>query len=192
MSELAPVAETVDELSMLKTRAKLMGIVFSNNIGVESLKEKIQQKMDGEEVTEPVEKEEAVVNPLEPVQPAKSLRQHMLDENMKLVRIRVTNMDPKKKDLPGEVFTIANEYLGTVRKFVPYGEVTEEGYHVPYCIYQRLEARKFLNIRTTKLPNGQLRTDTNWVREFALEVLPPLTASELKDLAIAQQAAGGT
>lgn len=38
-----------DELSMLKSRARMMGITFSNNISVETLKQKIQEKIDGDE-----------------------------------------------------------------------------------------------------------------------------------------------
>src|SRR5690606_16593664 len=33
-----------DELTLLKQRAKTMGIIFSNNIGLETLKEKIAEK----------------------------------------------------------------------------------------------------------------------------------------------------
>lgn len=126
-----------------------------------------------------------------PVAPKKiSLRQYMINEQMKLVRLRITNLDPKKKDLQGEIMTVANEHLGTVRKFIPFGEVTEEGYHVPYCLYQMMKERRFQNIRTIKGRDGQLRTETNWAPEFALEVLDPLTPQELRDLATAQAAAG--
>lgn len=177
------------ELSLLKSRAKLMGITFSNNIGLEALKEKIEKKMAGE-ADDPVSDETVIApNPLEPEARPMSLRDIIAQDAMKLVRLRITNLDPKKKDLPGEVFTLANEYLGTVRKYIPYGEVTEDGYHVPNCIYERLKARMFQNIRSVKERNGHIRVETNWVREFSLEVLPPLTEKELKQLATAQQAA---
>lgn len=177
-----------DELEMLKTRARVMGITFSNNIGVDSLRKKIEDKVNGDEGST---SEPAVVNPLQPQKatPA-NIRQLLLDENMKLVRLRITNMDPKKKDLPGEIFTVANGYIGTVRKFIPYGEVTEGGYHVPYCIYKQLEKRKFLNIRTTRARNGEIKVDHSWAKEFALEVLPQLTKEELRRLALEQAAAG--
>lgn len=195
--------ENVDELSMLKQRARMMNIPFSNNISVETLKERIQAKMDGEATKdEPLiqlDKPESV-NPFEqaavsntPV-PAKkkSLRQLLIDENMRLVRLRITNLDPKKKDIPGEVFTVANEYLGTVSKFVPFGEHTEGGYHVPYVIYKMMKARKFLNIRTfvNKKNNNQIEVTHQWAQEFALEILEPLTPKELQNLATAQIAAG--
>lgn len=187
------------ELQMLKERAKVMGITHSNNISVEALRQKIEDKMNGKEEAADKDsvKSEATVyaaNPLEgQTAPAKrkTLRQYMQAEQMKLVRVRITNLDPKKKDLPGEIFTVANEVLGTVRKFVPYGEASDNGYHLPYIIYKQLESRRFLNIRTVK----DRRTNTNriestWAKEFALEVLEPLTQKELSQLATAQIAAG--
>ena len=118
------------------------------------------------------------------------LRKQIRDENLKLIRLRITNLDPKKKDLPGEIFTVANSFLGTVRKYVPFGEQTDNGYHVPYCIYKMMRNRKFLSIKVKKL-NGREHIEQQWVREFALDVLPPLTATEIAQLATAQQAAAG-
>ena len=181
-----------DELTMLKQRASMMGIQFSNNIGLETLRKKIEDKMEGRADSDAAPQ----INPLAgetTVQPVKrkTLRQKLYDEQMKLVRIRVTNLDPKKKDLPGEVITVANEHLGTVRKFVPFGEVTDDGYHVPYCIYRFMEKRKFLNIRIVKdRRTGVERVESNWVKEFALEVLPQLTPQQIANLKTAQIAAG--
>lgn len=180
-------SEEVTELSLLKQRASMMGIVFSNNIGIEKLRERVNEKL-----AEEASQEEAV-KPIEAKVKEKSLRQNIIDENMRLIRLRITNLDPKKKDLHGEIITVANEYLGTVRKFVPFGEVTEQGYHVPYCIYKLLKSRKFLNIRTVKNPQDPLKPiiQQSWVNEFALEVLPQLTAEELAKLATIQSASGG-
>ena len=189
-----------DELGMLKQRARMMGITFSNNISVETLKAKIQEKMDGKSDDTPKVDELGDDNPptlQDPEAPApiskETLRQKVKREGMKLVRCRIMNLDPKKKDLPGEIFTVANEYIGTVRKFIPFGEVTENGYHVPQCIFDMMKGRKFLNIRTYKdrRNNNQIRVEQNWAPEFALEVLPPLTKEEIAKLAAAQAAAGG-
>lgn len=210
-------ATQVTELDMLKSRAKLMGIQFSNNIGVDALKAKIEAKLTGE-ANPPAPGPENVGTPPDsnadapetsrdpapvitagsgieaPKPPAKpkSLRQQLMEEQMKLVRVRITNLDPKKKDLPGEIFTVANEYLGTVRKYIPYGEVTDNGYHIPFCLYTALKEREFLNIRTRKdKRTGTPIVESGYVREFALEVLPPLTEKELAQLAASQAAKGG-
>lgn len=196
MSEENPLVENEQpsELDMLKARAKMIGLTYSNNISVETLREKIRTKLEGGSTDDKPDTVE--VNALSPENTPKAktptLREYMVQEQMKLVRLRITNLDPKKKDIPGEIITVANEFLGTVRKYIPFGEVTDSGYHVPYCIYTELEARRFLNIRTVKDP----RTGTNSVqstmaREFALEILPQLTPVELDRLA-ATQAANGT
>ncbi|QEM41173.1 hypothetical protein HYP85_gp093 [Pseudomonas phage Zuri] len=198
-NELSAEEQQVSELDLLKQRATLLGISFSPNIGVETLRERIATKQAELESAQNQESQTTQANPLigqtaqeaeAPVK-TKSLRQHLIDENMKLVRLRITNLDPKKKDLKGEIFTVANEFLGTVRKFVPYGEDTDEGYHVPYCIYKMLDKRKFLEIKTWRnKATGQQEVSQRWVREFSLEVLEPLTEKELATLAAAQAAAG--
>lgn len=186
------VAENVNEIEVLKNRARLMGITFSNNIGLEALKKKVADKMaaDSDDDDNVVQASgEQTPNPLGEIKP-RSLRQALLEDEMRLIRLRITNLDPKKKDLPGEILTVANEYIGTVRKYVPFGEATEDGYHVPNCLYEQLKTRKFLHIRVVKQPNGQERVEHKMVPEFALEVLPPLTKDELRELATAQTAAG--
>lgn len=195
--------DQIDEKASLKLIADQMGITYSNNITVEKLKEKIQEKRDAinnasasTASTKTSGDSSAQVNPLadagtEAV-PEKQLtiRQHMQAEQMRLVRCRITCMDPKKADLTGEIFTVANEYLGTVRKFVPFGEITDNGYHIPYCIYQMMLAREFLQIRTVKKSGGRQETKTAYVREFSIDVLPDLTKEELSRLANMQASRG--
>lgn len=180
--------EMTDEqkLDMLKTRARLLGVNFSNNISVDTLLGKIQAKMAENDGAE----EEEEVNPLSPKQSKQTLLQTQRAEQLKLIRLRITNLDPKKKDLKGEIVTFANEVIGNVRKMVPYGEATDNGFHVPYCLYKVLRNRKFLDIKTFKV-GGQIRVKHSWVREFALEVLDPLTKPEIARLAASQSAAGG-
>ena len=180
-----------DELTVLKQRAKLMNISFSNNISLEKLRQKIADAQEGK-ASEP-EQEEPEVNPLEdkkqaPVKETEAqMRQRIRLEQTRLIRVRIQNLDPKKKDLPGEIITVANEYMGTIRKFVPFGEATDNGYHIPYCIYEFLKNRKFLNIRVS---NKGKKIEQAWVREFAIEELPPLTQEDLDKLAAAQTASG--
>lgn len=180
-----------DELTVLKQRAKLMNISFSNNISLEKLRQKIADAQEGK-ASEP-EQEEPEVNPLEdkkqaPVKETEAqMRQRIRLEQTRLIRVRIQNLDPKKKDLPGEIITVANEYMGTIRKFVPFGEATDNGYHIPYCIYEFLKNRKFLSIRVS---NKGKKIEQAWVREFAIEELPPLTQEDLDKLAAAQTASG--
>lgn len=192
-----------EHLARLKERATLMGIKFSNNIGIEALRERIEAKLNGETVKEPENQDssetattadaeaETAAEGKPKSKPVKSFRQELIEREMKLVRLRITNLDPKKKDLPGEIFTFANEVLGSVRKYIPYGEATDNGYHVPYCIYKQLRDREFVNIRTRKGPRGSITVESGMAREFSLEILPPLTEQEIARLAAQQAAAQG-
>lgn len=208
------------ELDMLKQRATQMGIVFSNNIGLDKLRERVNAKMEG--LPDPEEAPVAPVTPVDPtpvpvapavvtpvaealvINPLTGLpegfdpdaglttRQILMRDQMKLVRVRIANLDPSKKDLSGEILTVANEYIGTVRKFIPFGEATDEGYHVPQCLLSMMQERKFQTIRTIKdRRTGTVRVETGEAREFAIEILEPLSQAEMQQLATAQQAAGG-
>ena len=191
--------QAVDELTLLKERAKVMGIPFSNNISLETLRKRVADKMEGKDEApevnaltgDPEIAQALATKPLDPKANAVALRKLMHAKQMRQVRVRVTNMDPKKKDLPGEIWTVANEYLGTVRKFVPYGEQTDDGFHIPYCLYRLLDSKRFLHIRDVKdRTTGIVRQDKVWAKEFSLDVLPMLTQGELDRLAAAQAAAG--
>ena len=191
--------QAVDELPLLKERAKVMGIPFSNNISLETLRKRVADKMEGKDEApevnaltgDPEIAHAMVAKPLNQKANEVALRKLMYATQMRQVRVRITNMDPKKKDLPGEIWTVANEYLGTVRKFVPYGEQTDDGFHIPYCLYRLLDSKRFLHIRDVKdRTTGIVRQDKVWAKEFSLDVLPSLTQGELDRLAAAQAAAG--
>lgn len=180
-------------LQALKQKATLMGIPFSNNIGEEALAKKIEEKLAGPATTA----QTSQLNPLEgdvvgsKPKAKMTLRQRQIAEQMALTRVRITCMNPQKKDLQGEIYTVANEFIGNVRKFIPYGEASEGGYHIPKCLLTMLQEKKFLQITTVKdKRTGTTRPVTKEVREFAIEILPPLTREELAELATAQMAAG--
>jgi len=175
------------ELAALKERAKMMGLKLSPKIGLEKLKAKIEAKLNP-----PVEED---VDPGEEtaVQRKARIRKKQIAEQMVLVRCRIANLNPAKRDLRGEIFTVANKYIGTVRKFIPYGEATDNGYHIPRILYEQLKTRKFLqvNTRNDRSAGNQIVVDQRWVPEFSIEVLPSLTQEELDKLAASQAAAGG-
>lgn len=216
---MSDVEREPTEMDLLKQRADLLGVTYSNNIGIETLRKRVEDAMAGNLQDPEPESEQAAVpsmesltadltaqvaatttvttkglNPLvqdaAPVQNKPiSLREHMRVTQMKLVRVRIQNLDPKKSNLPGEIFAVANEYLGDVKKYIPFGEVTDNGYHIPYCLYKMLKNRRFLNVRERKDRDGKIHVETSWVKEFALELLPDLSPEELKQLATAQIAA---
>lgn len=178
----------VDRLTSLKKKADLLGIEYSNNIGEDTLADRIKTKLEGGTKEEPV-KEEKVGGASPAAETKQQVRMRLYRDSMRLVRCRITNMDPNKASHPGEIITVQNSYIPKVSKFVPYGEQTDGGFHLPYIIYEYLKDRKFLQVRKTKDRKGREVITKRWVSEFALEVLPNLTEKEVKELAIRQAAA---
>lgn len=179
-----------DELTTLKQRAALMGITHSPNIGVETLRKKIQDRLDGLDEPEVKEEPAAIVaaepkaKVLSPAELKSQIRQEMKLKHMALVRVRIACMNPAKRDLHGEIFTVYNKYIGTVRKFIQF----DHPYHIEKILLEEVKARKFLNVQTKK-KNGQIVVQAEtYLPEFNVEILPPLTKEELAKLATTQAA----
>lgn len=192
---------TQNELDTLKARADQMGITYKNNIGIEALKAKINAKLDDKEDTTDEEGNPLTSAPAAAPQetPAKKskheleneIRQQQQAEMMAMKRVRITCLNPAKRELKGEIITVANRYLGTVRKFIPFGEATDNGFHVPQVLLQELQSRKFNSVSTKPGQNGQVLPVQRLVNEFSIEELEPLTEKELAKLAATQMAAAG-
>ena len=178
----------VDELTLLKRRADKLGVSYSNNIGLETLKERVAKAMEGNK--EPEGKEEAKDEGAGEAQSLVELRAEKRKEAMKLVRIRYTNMNSRKKDVPGEFFTVANGIVGTIKRYVPYGEAAENGWHVENAIYKMMKRRTFTTTVTKRDDKGRPYNTSVERKEFAIEVLEPLTQEQLDQLAKDQRASG--
>lgn len=178
----------VDELTLLKRRADKLGVAYSNNIGLETLKERVANAMEGSK--EPEVKEEAKAGSADKVQSVVELRAEKRKEAMKLVRIRYTNMNARKKDVPGEFFTVANGIVGTIKRYIPYGEAAENGWHVENAIYKMMKRRTFTTTVTKRDDKGRPYNTSVERKEFAIEVLDPLTEEEREQLAKDQRASG--
>lgn len=168
-----------EEFDLLKSRANKLGIKFSPNIGLDTLREKVNEKLSAN-------KKEEQEN-LKDNSPA-AIRKRLYKEQMRLIRCRITNLNPAKKDLKGEIFTVANEYLGTIKKFVPYDEAGN-AYHLPFILFNELKNKKFVQRQLITDPKTkEQRIISKWVPEFNLEVLEPLTKEQLAKLASSQRA----
>lgn len=180
----------VTELSLLRERAQSMGISIPGNIGIENLKKKIDAKLAGGADTQEGEAPAAPASKrkLTRAEMDQELRDKLKKEKLFLVRCKIYNLNPGKRDLRGEIITVANKYLGTIRKFIPFGEHTENGYHIPKIIYDDLKSRRFQSV-TTKTKRGKIEVDTRMVPEYNIEIMPSLTREELKELALKQAGA---
>jgi hypothetical protein len=165
--------KTLDEL---KDIADGLGLKYHPTISAAKLADKIE-----EFASEP---EEAPVAPAKKKTP-KEIRQAAT----KLVRVRVTCMNPAKRDWDGEIFMVGNRHTGTLRKYVPYGV----DWHVPQMILDMIKARQcqvFQSVKRRTAGGDISSREGKLVKEFAVEILPPL--KELAELAQRQAMAAGT
>ena len=176
------------ERQILMERADKLGITYSKNIGLETLRERVRAKQDGE--SEP-ETEEDVEEAMSIAARKNLTRKEIIQENTRLIRVRISNLNPAKRNWPGEVLVVGNAYMGTIRKYIPYGEATDNGYHIPNALYKNIVNRKFNQITTSRDPRTGANVVRNrMVREFSIEILPPLTQEQLDKLAQDQRNTG--
>ncbi len=168
MSELDTDLPVVDELVALKERADLLGVKYHPSISLEKLREKVNATLAPTE-------DEAEAAPKKPNRLAAQKRAS------ELVRIRLTCMNPAKKEWEGEIFTVGNSAVGTFKKFIPFN--ADEGWHVPRIILEQLQERQCQVFVTSRDKRGNTTRQGKLIKEFAVEILPALTEEELKDLA---------
>lgn len=161
-----------DELASLKQRADLLGISYHPTIGVDKLREKVNAA---------VTKDTPAQTAAAAVESEGVYRQRCIDEATKLVRIRLTCMNPLKKEWDGEVLTVGNAVVGTLKKYIPFN--ADDGWHVPHMMYEELRDRQCQVFYTKTLPNGEKVREGKLIKEFAIEVLPQLNKEELAELA---------
>ena len=169
-----------DELTTLKERATLMGLKFHPSISLDKLREKVNAATD--ESDEPAS-EGVSANVVAPVieETMNQKRNRLKKEALALVRIRLTCMNPAKAEWEGEIFTIGNALIGSVKKFVPFN--ADDGWHVPTIILQQLQERQCQVFVSAKDARGNNVRRGKLIKEFAIEILPPLTKEELEELA---------
>ena len=177
---------TVDvkqEREALKARCQLLGIQTQGNQSNETLRALIRAKQEDMDAAarqaNPAAFDEAVETS-EGRTP--SLREYLKSEALKLVRVRISCMNPQLAKLGSVIITTGNEYTGTVRKVVFFGEKTENGYHIPQIILNVLQRRKFQQIVEERGHQGHMVPRARWMKEFNIEILPSLTQKELNAL----------
>lgn len=170
---MSEIESSSDELSILKSRADLMGISYHPSIGVEKLREKVAAALSDKP---------AEVTATKPgVESEQERLANLRNEQLALVRIRLTCMNPMKAEWEGEIITVGNTLVGTISKYVPFN--ADEGWHVPRILLDTLQDRQCQVFTTVKSKNGINVRKGKLIKEFAIEILPPLTQDELKELA---------
>jgi hypothetical protein len=203
MTEQGP--EGINELDSLKQTATTMGITFHPNIGLDKLKAKIEAVRSPVALDEEVTIEEeyageeletiavaAAGSRLSTYTPnakvtAAELKNKRKQDATRLVRIRVTNMNPIKGNIKGEIISAGNAEIGFVKKMIPYN--AEQGWHVPNILLTVLRNKKFMSHYEVKIGNRRVKRH-RLVPEYAIEVMEPLTGKEIGELKQRQIIAG--
>lgn len=172
------VISTQDELTALKERADLMGVKYHPSISLEKLREKVNAAVEGKDTEAAKDEPKPVAAHVETDAERRARKRREANE---LVRIRVTCMNPAKKEWEGEIFTAGNSLVGSFTKFVPFN--ADEGWHVPRIIYNQIIQRQCQIFTTVRDSRGNSTRKGKLIKEFAVEVLPQLTTEELHDLA---------
>lgn len=182
MSEQIQKPTESSELETLKQRANLMGITYHPNIGLEKLKEKVNNALSGGQEAKDIKNlSTGKSNYLDYDDFRKKKAEDRKREAGKLVRCRITCMNPNKKEWEGEIISVGSAKLGTFKKYIPFN-TDEDGWHIPKIMYDFLKERKCTMFHTVKDARGQKIRKSRLVPEFSIETLPPLTKAQLKDL----------
>ena len=97
----------------------------------------------------------------------------------RLVRCRITCMNPAKRAWEGEIISVGSAKNGTFKKYVPFDG---REWHVPKVIFDELLDRKCTVWSNGKDSRGRTIRKGRLVPEFNVQVLDPLTPAELADL----------
>lgn len=194
--------DSTPELDALKAQADELGIKYHPNIGLKTLKGKIiaslQERLEDISENDPqaISEEELMrmgskTEPynMEGLRPATSdeILYRRKREASQLIRIRVTCMNPNKKNWPGEIISVGSSRMGTFKKYIPFNNAA--GWHTPRCIVEEMRQRKCSAFYSVNGRDGQSIKRSRQVPEFSIEELPPLTPEQLKELARKQASA---
>jgi len=182
----------------LKEEATALGIQFHPNIGADKLAERITAHRRTYKVEDDVgavnssTRSEPIEEPVKQVVPAKPetlIQKHarLRKEQKALIRVIIRCNDENKKEWVGETFKVSNT-LHTMTRYVPFDN--ENGWHIEQAILDTIKESVCVRFKESTLPNGtKVRTPYS-IKKYNIELLPPLTREQLKELATEQAARG--
>lgn len=160
------------ELDSLKEIADNKGIKYHPSISVEKLKIKIAEFDAAQEISKPTV---ARGNKM-------AKREALRKEKLKLVRCRITCMNPHKRDWQGEWMSVGNSLLGFHTKYVLF----DHEYHLSAFMIDILKTKVFRQTKEVPDGKGGKYRKNFFPKEYNIEILDPLTEEELEALAADQ------
>lgn len=170
----------VSEIDALKARADMLGVTYHPSIGLEKLRAKVNAAVTAEP-DEGATDEPVVEANKAPTESENKRRLRLRQEANALVRVRISCMNPAKKEHEGEIFSIGNSLIGTITRYVPYN--ADDGWHVERAILNMIQDRQCQIFVTTRDERGNQTRRGKLIKEFGIEIMPDLTQDELDELA---------
>ncbi len=170
------------EVELLRERAKMMGLKFHPLTGLDKMRAMVEEAMPNKPAEAGLEAAPASATKI-PYETKTQREARKRKTAGQLIRVIVTNMNQRTKDLPGQVYAAGNSFC-TFKKYIPFN--AERGFHIPYIIVEMLKNKKCQVFHTVEDKKGRKTRKGKLVPEFNIVVLPALTVEELKDLARAQ------
>ena len=116
-------------------------------------------------------------------------REAIRAQALRLVRVKIQNLDPNDAAVTGAIISLQNKYTGKVSKLIPFGDESENGYHIPWMMYEHLKQWKFPPRKEIRGGRFGVKTyKTVMTNKFNVEILPPLSMTELTELKNLQRA----
>jgi len=173
------------ELDALKDRADTMGLKYRKDITVDNLRSKVADVLaDKEPANDGTNLTKSDVEGLTENEQRVVLKQ----EAAALTRVRVTCMDPNKREYDGDFFCAGNRVIGTYKVYVPF----DVEWHVPSVILKMIRRKQCQVFVSKRDERGRQIREGKSIKAFAVEVLPALTEQEMKELAQRQAMSKGT
>jgi hypothetical protein len=190
------------KLQHVRAQAEMLGVKHHHRAGIA----KIQQLIDDHLIaqnselipepaaeaairTEPVVKGYEKIIPMSEAEYKKETQREAKTKISSLLRVRITCLDPHKKNWPGELISVGSAKLGTFKRYIPFD--TEEPWHIPKIIYDVLSERMCSVPIKKKDARGHKTTAYKQIKAYSITIEEPMTAEELKELATQQALAGG-
>ena len=170
-------APVIDELSMLKQRADLMGIKYAPNISLDTLKERVNKAMVDAEYPKNQSSAEYTNVSDDPYAEERA-------QQSALVRVIVVCHDPSKNHLESELLAIENNLVRD-KRVVFFGKE----WHITRALLESLRDRKYQAFRKLKTAQGEVHKPY-LVPAYSIQELAPLTDAELAQIARKQLADG--
>jgi len=176
-TEVETPAEAPSRLDTLKQRADMLGLKYHHKIGETKLAEQIAAHLADDVPEEP--------QPAREVPSAAVARSTQLAEKKKkankLVRVRVTCMNPNKREWEGEIIACGNRYFGNIKKYIPFDNA--EGWHMPSILVDLLKSKKCQIFVERRNERGEKYKQGRLIPEYNVEILPDLSREQLEELA---------